>query len=216
MAGITEKTWNERRRQVRRFRKQTGARLKALAGQAGMTEAMLSLFENRKTKLSEKAWRRLNVAMQERVRKAEQQITDKASEADKLTKLAQTIHSPTLAEMMEEYTDRYVGLIQPALGELKTDVLNLYEIALRAVREAGEARRQLNFFTKWHAENPADQRARRAEAMVENLGKFIEEHLSTIASGEAAKLAEKEKEFAAMREEYQADLRRIGFKDGEI
>lgn len=171
--------WLQRRREFSQLN-----RLQ-LANLSGVPQSNIHRIENGKQRLTPRTLARLITAI-------EKHSPEKA-------------HSLSLKEMANEITARYVGLKEPPLGP--KDIPELVELIQRLAQEAGEARRQLNFFNEWHRQNPPDQRAERAEAQKENIEKFVEQHLPEIATGEAAKLAEKDKELALSKEAHKADLR---------
>lgn len=153
----------QRRKLLRTFRKQFGITLDDLGELAGLSKAMLSRFESGKRDLSADAWSHLLEKISELVSEGQGNLTwDPARRLAGIAKarqtaarlgasVAQSIHSPTLAEQVQQYS------LMPAKELSPEAARDLLEISQRLLHEnaiiADKERFWRGQLDKEHAQN---------------------------------------------------------------
>lgn len=235
----------QRRKLLRTFRKQFGITLDDLGELAGLSKAMLSRFESGNRDLSADAWSYLLEKISELVSEGRGNLTwDPAKRAAGVAKarqtaaklgvaVAQSIHSPTLAEEVEKYS------LLPA-NSLTTREREFLEIAQRLAHDNAIIRDKERFLSEQLDKASAkidglkdimalrDKKILTEEAeqqKIDALGlekippveeRILREEIEQKAKRKAKPKHETEDDpFAEAKAEHAAELRRIGFKEGD-
>lgn len=191
--NISDVLWDVRRAALLHFRKQHKMSAAKLAKLAGIARPYLTQFETgARRSISAKAWVRLS---------------------KQLAKIEPVENrSKTLSEELDVYTKRHAGLI-PNDPLTLNDVSDILSIAQRLSYALAIAESKAIFFEKALAERPTEKLLEQEIKRRENLQSLVEPHLTKIADAE---IAEKDKALALTKQAHAEEMRKHGFKDGEV
>lgn len=235
----------QRRKLLRTFRKQFGITLDDLGDLAGLSKAMLSRFEAGKRDLSADAWSHLLEKISELVSEGQGNLRwDPAKRLAGIAKarqtaaklgvsVAQSIHSPTLAEQLQQYS------LMPR-KELAAVAGDLLEIAQRAIHESAIDKDKAKFWReqldKEHAQNfglkdilglrekkilTEESEQQKIDALGLEKIPPVEEQIFREEIEQKSKRKAKPKDkteddpLALSKAKHAAEMRRLGFREGE-